>query len=115
MKKVLLSVMVLLVAISLMASDLYKEGFRKGYQDGVMKVVYFVAPTMGKPTDWVKGYKEGYQKGLKVKLDGNVQLPVVNNSNDYKIKKELEDVLSLYGAVSVASDETAYELYKDSS
>ena len=118
MKKVFVLGVILLMGVMLMAQDLYKEGFKKGYQDGVMRVVYFVSPTQGQPAEWVKGYKDGHQKGLKVKLDGQISSLVNTESlNTVKtpLKKDLEDVLNLYGVASYADDETAYDLYKEAS
>ena len=105
MKKGWIFLLVIMMGVGLFASELYDQGYERGYNDAIYGVSYFVSPTMGQPEEWVKGYEEGFAKGLKEKEEEvNAQKKVVS------FKNSLNQIVDLYKAVAFQKDEKKMEM-----
>jgi hypothetical protein len=111
MKKGLIFLAVMFLSVVLFANQLYDQGYQRGYNDALYGINYFVSPTMGQPTDWVKGYKDGFAKGLKDQMT-----QVKNKSAKLNtFKDNLNQIVDLYQAVTVTPDETKMKMMMEKS
>ena len=111
MKKGMVFLAVMFLSVVLFANQLYDQGYQRGYNDALYGINYFVSPTMGQPADWVKGYKNGFAKGLKDQM--NKVKDKSNRLNSFK--ENLSQIVDLYKAVTMTPDEEKMRMMMEKS